>query len=255
MEKLDYSLLSPAIFSACGSPCWRGPPRKAFVFRHATPTGPGLSAPAAAHVGVDLPAKPLTFVTPRQHRRLFLGARSPMLAWASPQSLCPSPRHANRARIFRAGGSPCWRGPPRKALVLRHATPTGPGLSAPAAAHVGVGRPAKPLSFVTPRQQGPDFPRRRQPMLAWASLQSLCPSSRHANTGAFSSARGRPCWRGPPCKAFDLRHATPTGPGLSAPAAAHVGVDLPAKPLTFVTPRQHRRLFLSPVLHKKLCCI
>ena len=91
----------------------------------------------------------------------FLGARSPMLAWASPQSLCPSPRHANRARIFRAGGSPCWRRPPCKAFVLRHVTPTEPGFSAPAAAHVGVGLPAKPLSFATPRQQGPDFPRQR----------------------------------------------------------------------------------------------
>ena len=145
-----------------------------------------------------------------------------MLAWASPQSLCPSSRHANRARTFRAGGNPCWRGPARKAFVLRLATPTGPGLSAPAAAHVGVGLPAKPLSFVSSRQQIPDFLRRRQPMLAWASPQSLCPSPRHANIGAFSSACGSPCWRGPARKAFDLRLATPTGPGLSAPTPVFI---------------------------------
>ena len=137
-----------------------------------------------------------------------------MLAWASPQSLCLSSRHANRTRTFRAGGSPCWRGPARKAFVLRHATPT----------------PAP-------------FPRRRQPMLAWASPQSLCPSSRHANRARIFCAGGSPCWRGPARKAFVLRLATPTGPGLSALAAAHVGVGLPAKPLSFVTPRQHRRLF------------
>ena len=188
-----------------------------------------------------------------------------MLAWASLQSLCPSPRHANRARTFRAGGSPCWRGPPRKAFVLRLATPTPAPFPRRAAAHVGVGLPAKPLSFATSRQHRSLFLGVRQPMLAWASPQSLCPSPRHANTGAFSTACGSPCWRGPPRKAFVLRHATPTGPGLSAPAAAHVGVGLPVKPLSFATPRQHRslfhgvrqprRLFLSPVLHKKLCCI
>ena len=289
-----------AFSSARGCPCWRRPPRKAFVFRHAnrarifcvggrpcwrraprkalrlrlaTPTGPEFSAPAVAHVGVGLPAKPLSFATPRQHRRLFLGARAPMLASATPQSLCPSSRHANRARIFCAGGRPCWRWPSRKAFVFRHATPTpalfprraaahvgvglpgkplsfatptGPGFSASAGAHVGVGLPAKPYAFVSPRQQGLSFPRRRWPMLALASPQSLCPSPRHANTGAFSSARGRPCWRRPPRKAFVLRLATPTGPGFSAPAAAHVGVGLPGKPLPFISPRQHRRLYPSP---------
>ena len=184
MEKLDYSLLSPAILSARGCPCWCGPPCKAFDLRHATPTPAPFPRRAAAHVGVGLPAKPLSFATSRQHRSLFLGVRQPMLAWASPQSLCPSPRHANTGAFSTACGSPCWRGPPRKAFILRHVTPTGPGFSAPAAAHVGVGLPAKPLTFATPRQQSPDFPRRRQPMLAWASLQSLYPSSRHANTGA-----------------------------------------------------------------------
>ena len=184
MEKLDYSLLSPAIFSARGSPCWRGPPRKAFVLRHVTPTPEPFPRRAAAHVGVGLPAKPLSFVTPRQQGPDFPRRRQPMLAWASPQSLCPSPRHANTGAFSTACGSPCWRGPPRKAFVLRHATPTGPGLSAPAAAHVGVGLPAKPLSFATPRQHRGLFHGVRQPMLAWASPQSLCPSFRHANPGA-----------------------------------------------------------------------
>ena len=90
----------------------------------ATPTPAPFPRRAAAQVGVGLPAKPLSFATPRQHRRFFLGARLPMLASASLQSLCPSSRHANRARIFRAGGRPSWRGPPRKAFVLHLATPT-----------------------------------------------------------------------------------------------------------------------------------
>lgn len=157
------------------------PPRKAFVFRLATPTELGFSAPAGVHVGVGLPAKSLSFATQRQHRRLFLGARQPILALASPKSLCPSSRHANTGAFSSARGCPCWRWPPGKAFVFRHATPTGPVFPAPAVIHVGVGLPAKPLSFVTPRQQGPYFPRRRQPMLASASPQSLCPSPRHAN--------------------------------------------------------------------------
>ena len=191
----------------------------------------------------------------------FLGARQPMLAWASPQSLCPSPRHANTGAFSSARGRPCWRGPPCKAFDLRHATPTPAPFPRRAVAHVGVGLPAKPLTFVTPRQQSSDFPRRRQPMLAWASPQSLCPSPRHANRARTFRAGGRPCWRGPPRKAFVLHFATPTPAPFPRRAAAHVGVGLPVKPLTFVSPRQQgpdfprRRLFLSPVLHKKLCCI
>ena len=160
------------------------------------------------------------------------------MASASLQSLCPSSRHANTDAFSSARGCPCWRWPPCKAFVLRLATPTGPVFSAPTAAHVGVGLPAKPLFFASPRQKGPYFPRRRLPMLASASLQSLKPTSRHANTGAFSSSRVGPCWRRPPRKAFVLRLATPTGPGFPAPAGAHVGVGLPAKPLSFATPRQ-----------------
>lgn len=166
----------------------------------ATPTGPGFSASAGAHVGVGLPAKPYAFVSPRQQGLSFPRRRWPMLALASPQSLCPSPRHANTGAFSSARGRPCWRRPPRKAFVLRLATPTGPGFSAPAAAHVGVGLPGKPLSFATPRQHRRFFLGARLPMLASASPESLCPSSRHANTGAFI-----------------LRLATPTGPGLYPP--------------------------------------
>ena len=164
-------------------PCWRWPPRKAFVLRLTTPTPTPFPRRAAAPVGADHPAKPQAFVSPRQQGPDFPRRRAPMLASASPQSLKPSSRHANRARIFRAGGRPCWRRPPREAFVLRLATPTGPEFSAPASAPVGADHPAKPLSFVSPRQQGPNFLRRR-----------------------------RPCWRWPPRKAFVLRLATPTGP-------------------------------------------
>ena len=167
-----------------------------------------------------------------------------MLALASPQSLCPSPRNANTGAFSSARGSPYWRWPPRKAFVLRLVTPTPVRFPRRADAHVGVGLPAKPLSFATPRQQGPDFPRRRSSMLASASRQSLCPSSRHANRARIFRAGGCPCWRRPPRKAFVFRHATPTGPGFPAPAAAHVGVGFPEKPLSYVSPRQHRCLFI-----------
>ena len=50
-----------------------------------------------------------------------------------------------------------------------------------AGAHVGVTLPAKPLSSVGPRQQGPPFPATPAPMLASPSRQSLNPSSGHAN--------------------------------------------------------------------------
>ena len=199
-----------AFSSARGCPCWRWPPGKAFVFRHATPTGPGFPAPAVIHVGVGLPAKPLSFASPRQQGPYFPRRRASMLALASPQSLCPSPRNANTGAFSSARGSPYWRWPPRKAFVFRHATPTGPGFSVPVAAHVGVGLLAKPFSFVSPRQQDPHFPRRRALMLALASPQSLCPSPRHANRARIFRAGGSSCWRGPPRKAFVLRHATPT---------------------------------------------
>ena len=58
-------------------------------------------------VGVDLPAKPLSFVGPRQHGPDFLCLPAPLLAPCSPQSLCPSPSHANTARILPASRRLC----------------------------------------------------------------------------------------------------------------------------------------------------
>ena len=59
-----------------------------------------------------------------------------------------------------------------------------------AGAHVGVTLPAKPLSSVEPRQQGPPFPALPAPMLASPSRQSLNPPSGHAN-----KAVRKPIWR------------------------------------------------------------
>ena len=137
-----------------------------------------------------------------------------------------------------------------------------------AGAHVGVTLPAKPLSSVGQRQQGPPFlalpapmlaspsrqslclpsshankarpfPRRQQdlpfpalpaPMLASPCPQSLNPSSGHANKARPFPRRRRPCWRRPPGRALILRRGTPTRPALSRAAGSHVGVALPAKP-------------------------
>ena len=133
-------------------------------------------------VGVDLPAKPLSFVGPRQHGPDFLCLPAPLLAPCSPQSLCPSPSHANTARILPAYRRPCWRLVPHKPLFLRRATPTRPGFTRSVGALVGALFPAKPLSFVGSRQHGPDSPGFPAPLLAPCSPQSLCPSPSHANT-------------------------------------------------------------------------
>ena len=117
------------IFSACRRPCWRLVPRKAFVLRRATPTRPEFSRFPGAFVGALFPAKPLSFVGSRQHCPDFPGFPAPLLAPCSPQSLCTSSGHANTARIFSACRRSCWRLVPRKAFVLRRATPTWPGFS------------------------------------------------------------------------------------------------------------------------------
>ena len=99
---------------------------------------------AGAHVGVTLPAKPLSSVGQRQQGPPFLALPAPMLASPSRQSLCLPSSHANKARPFPRRRRPCWRRPPGRALILRRATPTRPALSRAAGAHVGVALPAKP---------------------------------------------------------------------------------------------------------------
>lgn len=86
---------TPRLFPVCRRPCWRLVPRKALSLRPATPTWSGFPRFAGAHVGVDLPAKPLPFVEPRQHAPAFSNLPASLLAPTSPQSLCPSLSHAN----------------------------------------------------------------------------------------------------------------------------------------------------------------
>ena len=138
------------IFQVCRRPCWRRPPRKAFILRRAAPTRPGFPRPAGAHVGVDLLAKPLSFAEPRQHALGFSNLRASLLAPTSSQSLYPSLNRANTPWVFPICGRLCWRRLLRKAFVLRRATPTRPGFS---------GSPASLLASTFP--------------------QSLCPSSSH----------------------------------------------------------------------------
>ena len=172
---------TPRLFPTCRCPCWRRPPRKALSLRPATPTWSGFPRFVGANVGVDLPAKPLPFVESRQHAPAFPDLPAPMLASTFPQSLCPSPSHANTPRLFPTCRRPCWRRPSRKAFALRRVTPPRPSFFRFAGAHVGVALIAKPLSFAEPRQHAPAFPGLPVPMLASPSPQSLCPSSVHAN--------------------------------------------------------------------------
>ena len=98
---------------------------------------------------------------------------------------CSSSVHANTPRLFPVCRGPCWRRPPRKALILRRTAPTRSGFFQSAGVFVGADLSAKPLSFVEPRQQAPAFPDLPAPMLASPSSQSLCPSLSHANTQKY----------------------------------------------------------------------
>ena len=180
------------IFPDCRRPCWRRLPRKAFVLRRVAPTPSGFSRLPGAHVGAVFPAKPLSSVGSHQHGPDFPGLSVPMLALPSPQSLWPPSRHANMVRIFPAHRRSCWRCPPCKAFVLRHVTPTWSGFSQTVGAHVGAVLPAKLCFFAGSRQHHPDFPGSPVPMLAPSSLQSLWPSSRHANMVRIFPAHRRP---------------------------------------------------------------
>ena len=52
------------------------------------------------HVGVDIPANPLSFVGSRQHAQDFPGLPASLLASTSPQILCLPPGHANKLRLI-----------------------------------------------------------------------------------------------------------------------------------------------------------
>ena len=131
-------------FPRCRRPCWRRPAGKALIHRRVTPTKPGFCRAASAHVGVALPAKPLSSVEPRQQDPPFPTLPAPMLASPCRQSLNPSSGHANKLRPFPRCRRSCWRRPPGKAFVFRRATPTSSALSRAAGAHVGVTLPAEP---------------------------------------------------------------------------------------------------------------
>ena len=87
---------------------------------------------AGAHVGVTLPAKPLSSVEPRQQGSPFPATPAPMLASPCRQSLCLSSGHANKHRPFPRCRRLCWRRPARKALIHRQVTPTRSSFSHPA---------------------------------------------------------------------------------------------------------------------------
>ena len=61
------------------------------------------------HVGVDIPANPLSFVGARQHAQDFSGLPASLLASTSPQSLCPSSGRAKMVKIFPVYQRHCWR--------------------------------------------------------------------------------------------------------------------------------------------------
>ena len=208
------------------------------------------------HVGVDIPANPLSFVGARQHAQDFPGLPASLLASTSPQSRCPPLGHANMFRIFPTCWRLCWRRPPRKPFVFRWGTPTRFRLFRSAGVIVGVDLPAKPLSYVGARQHAQDFPGLPGLLLASTSPQSLYPTSDHANMKWIFPASWHHCWRRPPRKAFVLRRDTPTWFRLFRSAGVIVGVNLSAKPLSYVGSRQHDSDYLNlPVLKNERTCI
>ena len=200
------------IFQCRRRPCWRGPPWKALLHRQAMPTGARFSSAGAAHVGVGLPGRPCCTVKPRQQELDFPAPAPPLLAWTFPQGLVAPSSHANRSRNFPCRRCSCWRGPPRKALFYRQATPIRPGISLAGVAHVGVGLPGRPCCTVKPRQQEPEFPAPAPPLLAWTFPQSLVAPTSHANKARNFPCRRYSCWRGPSRKVLFHRQATPTRP-------------------------------------------
>ena len=133
------------------------------------------------HVGVELSAKPLSFVGARQHDQDFPDLPASLLASTSPQILCLPSRRANMVKFFPVCWRHCWRRPPRKTFVLRRGTPTCSGFSRSASVIVGVDLPANPLSSVEARQHGKVFSGLSASLLASTSPQNLCPPLRHAN--------------------------------------------------------------------------
>lgn len=63
-------------------------------------TATSKSVAAGGFVGAFLLAKPFSFVGARQHAPGFPDLPAALLAPSSPQSLCPSSRHANTLLIF-----------------------------------------------------------------------------------------------------------------------------------------------------------
>ena len=61
------------------------------------------------HVGVELSAKPLSFVGARQHAQDFPDLPASLLASTSPQILCLPSRRANMVKIFPVYRRHCWR--------------------------------------------------------------------------------------------------------------------------------------------------
>ena len=129
-------LVSPSIrankdwnFPRRRRPCWRGPSRQALFHRQSAPTKTGISRAGVARVGVGLPGRPCCTVKPRQQEPDFPVPASPMLAWTFPQGLVSPSIRANKDWNFPCRHRPCWRGPSRKALLHRQATPTRAGFS------------------------------------------------------------------------------------------------------------------------------
>ena len=140
------------------------------------------------HVGVELSAKPLSFVGARQHDQDFPDLPASLLASTSPQNLCLPSRRANMVKFFLVCRRHCWRRPPRKTFVFRWGTPTCSGFSRSASVIVGVDLPANPLSPVEARQHASaylDFPVPKNEITCIRKAILICRSGRRSRRIGF----------------------------------------------------------------------
>ena len=136
------STTSPGPIELPVAGAWCFTVRKALFLRSEAPrlsSGPSLRRPGR---GASLPANPYFFVRKHHAYRPGRASGDPGVGLHRPQSLISSSGSTTPIGSVRRRLS--WRRPPRKALILRRATPSWPGFSRSAGASVGVALPAKP---------------------------------------------------------------------------------------------------------------
>ena len=204
--------------ATCTGPPSGEPVQVVFISRR-RPAGAGLVGGVGNWPAKNWPAR--TWCTkPRKTLFLrFLCTKSQVIFGAGPaKTWCTNSRKPLFLRflctksqaIFGAGPAKTWCTNSRKPLFLRFLCTKSQAIFGTGPAGTWCTNSRKPL-FLRLLCTKSQIRFASQPAkLAPGSSQSHIPPSGHANTGAVFPARGRPCWRLAPRKAFVFRQATPT---------------------------------------------